>query len=142
MIGGFQPIAFQPAFQQVVTADSGAGRSKRKRRQHRYVVEIDGQMFFAEDAQHAQAILDQAAELAHAAAEKQADAIASKIKKARRIGLAIPKVRTDAPIDVAPYRERIRKAYKDAAIEAEMRMHLAWLAMRQDEEEAALLLLM
>lgn len=119
---------------------SGAGRSKT--RKHRYVVEIDGQIFHAEDTQHAMAILDHAAELAHKAAAKQADAIASKIKKARRIGLAIPKVTTTAPIDLAPYRERIRTAYKNAAIEAEMRMHLAWLAQREDEEAAAVLLLM
>lgn len=123
---------------QPVAANQPAGRKTRK---HRYFVEIDGQIFHAEDVQHAQAILDHAADLAHAAATKQADAIAGKIKRARRIGIATPKITTDAPINLQPYRQRIREAYKNAAIEAEMRMHLALAALREDDEAAAMLLL-
>lgn len=141
-LGAFQRTgnAFQGAgfaFQQIIGGSTGAGKKKHRRR---YYVEIDGQVFHAEDTQHAFAILDHAADLAYKAATKEADGIASRIKRARRIGLAIPKVTSNAPIDLKPFRDRIRVAYKNAAMDAEMRMHMA-LLMAQDDEAAAMLLL-
>lgn len=115
-----------------------AGKPKRK---HLYYVEIDGQIFHAEDASHALAILDHAADLAYKAASREAEAVAAKIKTARRIGLAVPRIKTDAPIDLKPFRERIKTAYRNAAVDAELRMHMALAQAREDEEVAAMLLL-
>jgi hypothetical protein len=51
---------FVPPTPEPETGQTPAGRPKKRR----YFVEVDGQLFFAEDEQHARAILDRAAELA------------------------------------------------------------------------------
>jgi hypothetical protein len=108
-----------------------------KSRKHRYFVEVDGETFEAESASHALAILDRALELAPKAAEEAAEEVEQKLARhnvARRIGLATPKVATDAPINLEPFRERLKQIYRNAAVEAELRLHEAIL-MRMEEED-------
>ncbi len=141
----FQPIAFQPAFQQVAAASTGAGRPSRRRR--RYVVEIDGQMFEAQSVEHAQAILDRARELAQTAAEEVAAEVVP-VKAVRKVGkkpIALPTPTISSPDPeladaVRAARVAINETYRRAALEAELAY---WMARQADEdEEEALLLLM
>ena len=145
MIGGFQPVAFQTNFQQFATVSSGAGRSKRRRRN--YYVEIDGQTFLAESESHAQAILDRAADLAERAATEQAQQVVEKrlaksvVRVVAPVQLAEPEISTNVPIDLEPYRQRIARAYAEAERLAEMRLMMERQMALEDEEEALLLLL-
>ena len=144
MIGGFQPVAFQTNFQQLVTA-SGGGIPKRRRRH--YYVEIDGQTFLAESESHAQAILDRAADLAERAATEQAQEVVAKrlaksaVRVVAPVKLAEPEIATNVPIDLEPYRQRIARAYAEAERLAEMRLMMERQMALEDEEEALLLLL-
>jgi hypothetical protein len=128
--------------------DAGQTPAGRKRRQkRRYFVEVDGQLFFAEDEGHARAILDRAAELAEKAAEQQAEEIIEKrlAKSATRkvvpVRIKAPALETSAPLDLKPYEDRIRRAYERAAELAELRLLLARQQALEDEEEALLLLM-
>jgi hypothetical protein len=122
-----------------------AGRKKPRKR--RYFVEIDGQTFFAEDEQHARAILDRAAELAEKAAEEQAEEIIEKrvaksvTRKVAPVRIATPVLETSAPLDLRPYEKRIRDAYRRAEELAELRLLLIRQQAIEDEEEAILLLM-
>lgn len=128
-------------------ADTGQTPAGRKRRRKRYFVEIDGQVFIAQDESHARAILDRAAELAVKAAEEQAQEITTKrlAKSATRkvvpVKIETPVITTDAPIDLAPYEKRIREAYQRAAELAELQLLFARQQALEDEEEALLLLM-
>jgi len=141
----FQPIAFQPAFQQVVAVSTGAGRSNRKRR--RYVVEIDGQIFEVQSVEHAQAILERARELAtRTAQEIAAEVVPAKVVRKvgkRPVSLPTPKISSPDPelaAAISDTRRAINEIYKQAALQAELAY---WLARQRDEdEEEALLLLM
>lgn len=143
MIGGFQPLAFQPNFQQAA-ASTGAGRPKRRRR---YVVEIDGQLFDVQSAEHARALLDRARELAVSQAEKVAATVVPQ-KAQRKTGtkpVALPTPRISSPDPeladvISQARTAINEIYRKAAIEAELAYLLA-RQMEEDEEEALLLLL-
>ena len=145
MIGGFQPVAFQTNYQQLVTVSSGAGRSSRRRRQ--YFVEVDGQTFVVESEAHAQAILDRAAELAERVATEQAQQVVEKrlaksaVRVVAPVQLTEPEIATNVPIDLEPYRQRIARAYAEAERLAEMRLMLERQMALEDEEEALLLLL-
>jgi hypothetical protein len=120
-----------------------AGRAKKRR----YFVEIDGQLFFAEDEGHARAILDRAAELAAKAAEEQAEEIIEKrleksvIRKVAPVKIKAPVIETSAPLDLKPYEKRIREAYQRAEELAELRLLLLRQQAIEDEEEAILLLM-
>lgn len=120
-----------------------AGR-KRKRR---YLVEVDGQSFLAENESHARAILDRAAELAAQAAEEQAQEITTKrlaksvTRKVAPVKIQAPVITTSAPIDLGPYQKRIDAAYKAAAELAEIRLMLERQRAIEDEEESLLLLM-
>jgi hypothetical protein len=122
-----------------------AGRKKRRR----YFVEVDGQLFFADDESHARAILDRAAELAAKAAEVQAAEIVEKrlaksiTRKVAPVKIQAPVLTTSAPIDLSLYQKRIDAAYVAAAQLAEMRLMLErQRALEDEDEEEALLLLM
>jgi hypothetical protein len=115
----------------------GGGLPKKRR----YFVQIDGQDFEAKDEQDALRILQQAAALAERAAEKAVQAKpAQSTTKVAPVRVAVPEVRTNAPVDVAPYRRAIKQAYRNAAVAAELRMLLE--AQARDEEEAAIYLLL
>lgn len=116
-----------------------AGRAKRKNR-HRYFVQIDGQDFEVRDQQEAIEVLQKAAALAEVAAERRAKAVKAKpTPKVEPVKLAPPVIKTNAPIDLEPYRKAIEQAYRNAAIAEEMRRLLE--AQMWDDEEAAMLLL-
>jgi hypothetical protein len=120
-----------------------AGRKKRRR----YFVEVDGQLFFADDESHARAILDRAAELAAKAAEVQAAEIVEKrlaksiTRKVAPVKIQAPVLETSAPLDLSLYQKRIDAAYVAAAQLAEMRLMLERQRALEDEEEALLLLM-
>jgi hypothetical protein len=132
-----------PAPPVVEEGQTPAGRPKKRR----YFVEVDGQLFFAEDEQHARAILDRAAELAEKAAEEQAEEIIEKrvAKSVTRmvapVKITAPVLETSAPLDLRPYEKRIREAYKRAEELAELRLMLLRQQAIEDEEEAILLLM-
>lgn len=127
------------------TGPTPAGRSRKSRR--RYFVEVDGQLFFADDESHARAILDRAAELAAKSAETQADEVVEKrlaksvTRKVVPVKIKAPVLETSAPIDLTPYQKRIDAAYVAAAQLAEMRLMLERQRALEDEEEALLLLM-
>lgn len=135
MIGGFQKGAFQLAYQQV---NNGAGRAQRRRR---YFVQIDGQDFEVRDAQEATELLQKAVALAERAAERQVAKAKPQVQaKVKPVALPVPEIRTNAPIDLAPYQAAIEQACRNAAIAAELRALLEAQA-RDDDESAAYLLL-
>ena len=141
MIGGFQVGAFQLAYQQEVRQSTGAGRKRKKR----YFVQIDGQDFEVRSAEDARALLQQAVALADRAAQKQvAKAVnvprGTSSAKVAPVAVAAPQIRTNAPIDLEPYRRAIEQVYRNAAIAAELAMLLEAQA-RDDDESAAYLLL-
>jgi hypothetical protein len=118
-----------------------AGRKTR-----RYFIEIDGQTFEVRDAQHAQALLDRAREMALAHAQELA---AKAVQTSRKMGkkpvaLPTPVIRSPDP-ELAPVIRRARKAinevYRGAAIDAELALLLARSLADEDEEEALLLLM-
>lgn len=140
---GFAAGGVAPEPEPEVVGQTPAGR-KRKRR---YVVEVDGQQFIAEDEGHARAILDRAAELAEKAAAEQAQEITTKrlAKSATRkvvpVKIQVPALTTSAPIDLVPYEKRIREAYQRAAELAELQLLLARQQAIEDEDEVLLLLM-
>lgn len=122
---------------------TGAGSSRKRR----YYVEIDGQAFPVEDASHARAILERAAEVATQAARQQAETIVVKrLDKGRTrivapVKIEQPDIATNVGIDITPYLNRIAKAYAEAAELAELRLLMIREIEMQDEEEALLLLM-
>jgi hypothetical protein len=122
------------------TTPTPAGKGK-KRHKHRYFVQIDGQDFEVRDQQEAIEVLQKAAALAEVAAERQAKAAKpQQAPKVEPVKLAPPVIRTNAPIDLEPYREAIERAYRNAAMAEEMRRLLE--AQMWDDEEAAVYLLL
>lgn len=144
MFGGFQPQAFQPAFQQIeVTAGvtpAGGGGGKKHRR---YYVEIDGERFFVRSAEEAAALLQQAARLAERAAEATAQAIVkARTPRIRRLGKVAPveisaRIKTDAPQSQAlrDAQQAIQRIYDDAAKRAELQLLLERQAIEDDEND-------
>lgn len=140
MFGGFQPLAFQPAFQQIrVTAGTAAGRRRRRR----YYVEIDGERFLVDTAEEAAALLAQAATLAAKAADIAAQAVVEarlprvrRLAKVARISLR-PRIATDVPQtdEVQRARAAIQRIYDEAAQRAELLLLLERQAVEQDEQD-------
>lgn len=140
MIGGFQVGAFQLAYQQTgggsQTGQTPAG-SAGKRKRH-YYVEIDGRNFPVESVDHARAVLDHAKRIALQTAQERVD---QKVTRgARRIGLASPRIVTNAPVDVAPYREAINHAYEQAKIAAQIRLLMEQRDLEDDDESFIMLM--
>lgn len=144
MIGGFQPQAFQPAFQQIqVTAGvTPAGRGGGRRRR-RYYVEIDKERFFVNSAEEAAALLAQAATLASKAAETAAQAVVrARVKRVRRLGKVAPvdlkpEIKSDVPVtpEFAQARSAILEIYEEAARRAELQLLLERQAFEEDEQD-------
>lgn len=127
-----------------VRADGAGKRTTLHVRRNLYV-EIDGQQFPVESAQHAQALLERAAELAQQSAQAKAAKVVNAAqvtpqKAVQQIEVAAPEIKTNAPVRLKPYRDRIEQAYRAAAVEAEIRLRLAYEQMIDDEEAAMLLL--
>lgn len=121
-----------------------AGRKTRKR----LYVEIDGQPFEVRDAQHAQALLDRAREIAKAHAERLTREMVSR-ETFRKVGkkpvtLATPKITSSNP-ELRDVIQRARKAinevYRSTALDTELALLLARRLAEEDEEEALLLLM-
>lgn len=145
MIGGFQPQAFQPAFQQIqVTAGVvPAGRGGGRKRRRRYFVEIDKETFFVETAEEAVALLQHAETLAAKAAETAAQAIVkARVPQARSLGKVkpveiAPRIKTDAPEtpELVRAKTAIQRIYEEAAQRAEMQLLLERQAAAEDEQD-------
>lgn len=150
----FQPIAFQPAFQQVARATQvgGGGRGRGKPRR-RYYVEIDGRIFEVNTLQEARALLERARAIAEQAAEKAAQQVERRVTRrvlrGKEIGPA--PLRVDPPTitlpveyraELEPLRREIERLYANAAAIAEMRLRLKIEADRLDDDDEAVLLLM
>ena len=124
------------------TPDTGAGKSRRKRRHY---VEIDGQQFDVANANEALQLLNRARALAEVAAEtkaKKVEAKAARAQKPRPIRIQTPKI-TASPelgLDLSQIRQDIARIYDSAAAEAELRV-LLLRALEEDEEESILLLM-
>jgi Pyruvate/2-oxoacid:ferredoxin oxidoreductase gamma subunit len=123
-------------------AETGAGRSKKRRS----FVEIDGEVFEVRDAQHAQALLDRARELAARHAQELAQKAVQTSRKVGKKPIKLPTPRITSPDPelrevVREARQKINAVYRQTALD----MELAYLMARQleleDEEEAILLLL-
>jgi hypothetical protein len=126
----------------VDTTPTPAGKG-RKRHPHKYFVQIDGQDFEVRSQQEAVDLLEQAAAIAERAAEQQVQQQARAVPKALKvapIAPVVPKISTNAPIDLSPYRRAIERAYRSAAAAAEIRLLLEAKAREEDEAVAILLL--
>ena len=126
----------------VVETPSAAHGSRRRRK----FIEIDDQLFEVRDAQHAQALLERAREVAVRHAQELA---AQTVPATRKVGKKPVRLRTPAisspDPELAPVIRQARKAinevYRSAAIEAELTLLLARALDEQDEEDALLLLM-
>jgi hypothetical protein len=124
--------------------ETPAGRARRVRR---YILEIDGQEFVVHSAAEAQALLERARALASEAAQALAERSAGRaILRARVVGKA-PQIELRPPTVTGPpelsaevlaARAAIEQIYRDAAMLAEIRLLMAYMAER-DEEEVLLL---
>jgi hypothetical protein len=111
-------------------------------------VEIDGESFEVRDAQHAQALLDRAREMAQAHAQKLAQKMVSR-ETNRKVGkkpVSLPTPRISSPDPelrevVRQARKAINEVYRSAAINTELAMLMLRKVQEEDEEEAILLLL-
>lgn len=130
-----------------ISASTGAGRSKRRRR--KYEVEIDGEVFDASSVEDALEIIQKAKELAEERA-KTAISRANKVqvRPVRRVladarkTLPMPKITTDAPVDEVLQRvmAEIEQLYKDALTTIEIGVLLR-RREEEDDEEAILALM-
>jgi hypothetical protein len=126
-----------------------AGRtSPAKRKRRRYLVEIDGREFEVESIEQARAILDRAKELARQVAEEKAERIVveridSKPPRGKPIHIPVPQITTE-DVELQPVVQQARKAlikiYRDAMIEAELRLRLAREQLEEDDEDIVMLL--
>lgn len=126
-----------------ITAQTPAGSSNRRKR--RLYVEIDGQAFEVESAQHAQALFDRAKALAQEAATEQAERVERKLtisRKVPKVTLEVPEIKAspELKLDLKDIRKQIAKVYQDAAMALEMRLLLERQA-QVDEEESIFLLM-
>lgn len=129
-------------------ASIGAGRKTNRRR---YFVEIDGQQFLVDNAQQAQALLDQARAMAERSSEIAARKVEKRVKKVVAKGKDPGPIRIERPkvtaspelqLDLSAIRADIDRLYANAAALVEMRLLLEMKAAEEDEEDALLLLLM
>lgn len=119
-----------------------AGHSRRRR----LFVEIDGENFEVRDAQHAQALLDRARELAKSHAEELAKAALRTNRKIGKKPVSLPTPRISSPDPelrevVRQARKAINQVYRSAALDTELAMLMLRKMAEEDEEEAILLLL-
>jgi len=131
----------------VDTGQTPAGRRTKRR----YFVEIDGQQFLVDNAQQAQALLDQARAMAERSAEIAAKTVEKRVKKVISKGRDPGEIRIDRPtvtaspelqLDLTALRADIDRLYANAAALIEMRILLERKAAEEDEEDSLLLLLM
>lgn len=120
------------------------GPAGRKQRRHFYV-EIDGDRFPVEDAEHAKAVLDRAKELAVQAAERQARALLAKRpvesnENLEPLKLKLPRLRTNTSVAVAPIARDINRIYREVARTMELQWLLQHKLADEDDEESLLLL--
>jgi len=133
----------EPQPEPEVVVQTPAGSSNRRKR--RLYVEIDGQAFEVESAQHAQALFDRAKALAQEAASEQAQRVERKLtisRKVPRVTLEVPEIKAspELKLDLKDIRKQIAKVYQDAAMALEMRLLLERQA-QVDEEESIFLLM-
>lgn len=121
-------------------ANTGAGKKRR------HYLEIDGQSFEVRDAQHAQALLERAREVARSHAQEIAAKAVQSTRKVGRKPVSLPTPRITSPDP--ELREVIREArksfnelYRSTAIDAELALLMARTLEMEDEEEAILLLM-
>ena len=133
-----------PAPEPETSSSAGAGRSRRRR----YEVEIDGQTFPVESIEHARALLEQARELAVQKAPEVAQAVVaqrlhSKAPEGKPIRVPSPQLHTasDELVDiVVKARHDIAKVYRQAALDAEIRLRLHSQKIDDDEDDLLMLL--
>lgn len=149
--GGFQPTAFQPAFQQTQQQTIGpqevpAGRSRRFRDIYR--ITIDGTKFEFRSLAEAIAFLERAKAVA---AQKAADEAAKAADQQEQTDVTVPLPTLRAPrIEVSSRelraaaseaRRQIEVVYEKALVDAEIRM-LMEINKRVEDNEDIILLLM
>ena len=121
-----------------------AGRKRRRKLE----VEIDGQVFEVESLDHAQALLDRAKAIALSKAAEIVEPIvekrmASMPPKGRPIRVPAPQISThsDELVSmVVRFRHEIAKIYRQAALDAEIRLRLQLQEIDDDDETILLLL--
>jgi hypothetical protein len=136
MIGGFQPLAFQPCYQQVNS--TGAGRPRRTR----YIVRVNGQEFSASTPEGAREIIRQAQALAKRAAELAAKREAVTIQKVRDLPRQAPKIVGPPELrkEIRAANRQIRETYQQTAIDYELIM--LFKESQRIEDETLTILLM
>ena len=135
--------AFVPPTSPTTPEVTPAGRKTQRKR---YFVEIDGQEFEVADAQHAQALLERARDVAVRHAQELA---AEAVQVSRKVGkkpvaLATPRIASPNPElkqIVREARQKINEVYRSAAIDTELALLMARQLELEDEEETLLLLL-
>lgn len=140
----FQRTGF--AFQQDASSQypKPAGRKGKRR----FVVEIDGQTFPVESIQQAQALLDQAREIALKRAKVVADAVVrqkiqDKPPTGKPIRVPVPQLHTDNQelVDIViRARHSIAKIYREQALAAEIRIRLELQELENDDDDLMLFL--
>jgi hypothetical protein len=134
---------FTPPTPPVAPAVIPAGRKTQRTRSF---VEIDGQQFEVRDAQHAQALLERAREVARTHAQELATQAVQSTRKVGKRPIALPTPQITSPDP--ELREVIREArksfnelYRSTAIDTELALLMARQLELEDEEEAILLLM-
>lgn len=132
----------------VVEGPTPAGRAKRKR-ETKYVVEIDGRQFFVDTLEQARELLAKAEQLALREAERQAELQVQKatpkaIREGKVEAVEFQEPKIDGSIEfqkeLKAAQDKIRQTYREAAMQAELRILMALDAERDDEETIILLM--
>lgn len=117
------------------------------RKKHRKYIEVDGNVFEVESIEHARALFDRIKALAQTQAEKIVEPIIAKNLKQppknRPIKVAAPDISTS--IDelqglTLKLRDEIRSIYRQASIDAEIRLRLQLQQIEDDDEDMLMLL--
>lgn len=140
MIGAFQVGPFQRAYQQ-----SGQIAQAGRRRRRLYL-DIDGQQFEVESAEHAQALLDRAKALAREVAPQRAETrLTAHLvhSPTQRPKIEKPRITSSSPElqeVIRNARDSLARIYSSAYLEAEIKLRLH-AQMAEDDEDDLLLLL-
>jgi hypothetical protein len=126
---------------EIYVVSGGAGRPRRRRK---YFVEIDGQSFPVDSVAEAQALLEQARQIAPQHAEQEAEAAVQQAQvTGEPIRIVIPKISASKALQpvVREHKAELARIYSEANKRANLELAMR-AALEEEEDEAITVLLL